>query len=227
MRALVVEDYAPVRNAVSQGLAEAAFAVDSADNGRDGLWYAVSNDYDVVILDLMLPEIDGLTVLRRMREAGSTARVLLLTAKDGIDDRVVGLNEGADDYLVKPFAFKELLARVQVLVRRRYERSTPNITIGNMVINTVTKEVSRGGKVIELTKREYSLLLYLAMREGQNVSRTEIWEGIYDFNSDAHSNVVDVYIRYLRKKLERPCWPPLIHTRRGFGYRLADEGLSA
>jgi len=227
MRVLVVEDYAPVRNAVTQGLVEAAFAVDSADNGRDGLWFAENNDYDVVVLDLMIPEIDGLTLLRHLRQGGSSSPVLLLTAKDAIEDRVLGLNAGADDYLVKPFAFKELLARVRALSRRRYDRADPDITISNLVINTATNEVTRGGQRIDLTRREYSLLLFLAMREGNCVSRTEIWENVYEFVSDAHSNVVDVYIRYLRKKLERPEWPTLLHTRRGFGYRLADESADA
>ena len=226
MRVLVVEDYAPVRKAVAQGLTEAAFAVDATDNGRDGLWYAESNDYDVVILDLMIPQIDGITLLRRIRQAGSSTPVLLLTAKDAVEDRVLGLDEGADDYLVKPFAFQELLARVRALVRRRYDRASALITVGNLRIDTAKRDVTRGGERIELTKREYTLLLYLAVRAGENVSRTEIWENVYDFNSDAHSNVVDVYIRYLRRKLERPCWPTLLHTRRGFGYRLADESAA-
>lgn len=226
MRVLVVEDYAPVRNAVAKGLEEAAFAVDVADNGREGLWYAENNTYDVIVLDIMLPEIDGLTILRKLRATGSTARILLLTARDALEDRVTGLNYGADDYLVKPFAFEELLARIQVLVRRRYERPNPILRIGNLEINTAKKAVTRGGECIELTLREYSLLIFLAMREGETVSRTEIWESVYEFKSDAQSNVVDVYIRYLRQKLERPEWPPLIHTRRGFGYRLANEGQS-
>ena len=223
MRVLIVEDYPPIRKAVAKGLAEAAFAVDVADNGRDGLWYAEHNDYDVIVLDLMLPEIDGLTVLRKLRRTGSTAGVLLLTAKNAIEDRVAGLNEGADDYVVKPFAFEELLARVHALLRRRYDRANPVLSIGNLEINAATKTVTRGGNLVELTQREYALLLFLAMRAGETVSRTEIWENVYEFNSDAQSNVVDVYIRYLRKKLERPEWPSLIHTRRGFGYRLADE----
>ncbi len=223
MRILVVEDYAPVREAVAKGLSEAAFAVDVADNGQDGLWYAENNDYDAIVLDLMLPGVNGMTILRRLRETGSTTGILVLTAKDAVEDRVRGLNFGADDYLIKPFAFEELLARVQVLVRRRYVRTNPVLTIGNLEINTASQLVTRGGKQIDLTKREYSLLLYLAMREGETVSRTEIWESVYEFNSDAHSNVVDVYIRYLRKKLESPDWPRLIHTRRGFGYRLEQE----
>lgn len=223
MRVLLVEDYAPVRKSVARGLEEAAFAVDTADNGADGLWYAEHNDYDAIVLDVMLPGVGGIAILQKLRQRGDTTGILLLTARDAIDDRVAGLNEGADDYLVKPFAFDELLARIQVLVRRKYSKSTSAIEIGNLSINTAAKSVSRGGEPIDLTRREYSLLLFLAMRNGHNVSRTEIWESLYEFSSDAHSNVVDVYIGYLRKKLERPQWPPLIHTRRGFGYRLADE----
>lgn len=223
MRVLVIEDYEPIRHAVAQGLSEAAFAVDSCANGRDGLWYAEGNDYDVIILDLMLPDIDGLTILRRLRQQGSAARILILTAKDAVEDRVTGLNSGADDYVLKPFMFEELLARVQVLVRRRYDRVSPIIQIDNLVIDTASHAVQRGEESIELTKREYSLLAFLAMREGQVVSRTEIWENLYEFESDAHSNVVDVYIRYLRNKIERPDWSKLIHTRRGFGYLLGSE----
>ncbi|MEQ9409692.1 MAG: response regulator transcription factor [Fuerstiella sp.] len=220
MRILVVEDYAPVRDAVAQGLREAGFAVDDVGDGRDGLWHATKNDYDVIILDLMLPGVPGLEILRQLRASQSDARVLILTARDAVEDRVEGLNAGADDYLIKPFAFEELLARVQVLCRRRYNRSDPEIRLDNLVINTTTQQVSRDGVAISLTRREYSLLLFLAMRAGQVVSRTEIWENLYEFNADAQSNVIDVYIRYLRQKLERVDWTPLIHTRRGFGYVL-------
>lgn len=224
MKVLIVEDYAPVREAVAKGLTEAAFAVDVATNGEDGLWYAIQTQYDVVILDVMLPKMDGLSVLKQLRDAKSPARVLLLTAKDAIADRVAGLNLGADDYLVKPFAFEELLARVHALVRRRHEQASPRISVGNLTIDASTQIVSRGGATIDLTKREYALLHYLALRRGAWVSRTEIWDNVYRFDSSALSNVVDVYIRYLRKKLERPEWPPIIHTRRGFGYCLADSG---
>ena len=227
MKVLIVEDYTPVREAVAKGLSEAAFAVDAADNGEDGLWYASHTDYDVVILDVMLPKLDGLSILKHMRQSQSPSRVLLLTAKDGIADRVTGLNLGADDYLVKPFAFDELLARVHALVRRRHDQSCPQVVIGNLVIDTSAQTVSRGGEAIDLTKREYSLLHYLALRCGSWVSRTEIWENIYRFDSDAQSNVVDVYIRYLRKKLERAEWPPIIHTRRGFGYCVSDREASS
>ncbi len=223
MRVLIVEDYPPVRKAVAKGLTEVAFAVDVADNGQDGLWYAQHNEYDVIILDLMLPKLDGLSLMRRLRTDGYAAGILLLTARDAVADRVVGLNSGADDYLTKPFAFEELLARVEVLIRRRYRQSQPNLIVGRLEINTVTKQVFRAGEPIELTRREYSLLHYLAMRQGETISRTEIWQSLYEFNSDAHSNVVDVYIRYLRKKLERPEWPTLIHTRRGFGYCLTEQ----
>ena len=223
MRILVVEDYAPVRKAVVKGLKEASFAVDAAGNGRDGLWYAENNSYDAIILDLMLPEVSGLSILKQLRDSGSDVGILILTAKDAIEDRVAGLNAGADDYLIKPFSFDELLARVKVLVRRRYDKPNPIIEIGNLQISTAAKQVTRAGVRIELTKREYSLLVFLAMRQGEDVSRTEIWENVYDFDSNAHSNVVDVYIRYLRKKVERDDWPQIIHTRRGFGYRLGLE----
>ena len=223
MRVLVVDDYKPVREAVVQGLTEAGFAVDQAADGKDGLWYATTNVYDVIILDLMLPGVRGNEILRHLRSNASPAKVLILTAKDAVQDRVEGLNSGADDYMIKPFAFEELLARVQVLVRRRYERTDPVIRINNLQINTATQMVCRGEVPIDLTRREYSLLVFMAMRAGQVVSRTDIWENVYEFNSEAYSNVIDVYIRYLRKKLERPEWPTLIHTRRGFGYLLAER----
>jgi DNA-binding response OmpR family regulator len=222
MRVLLVEDYPPVRKSVAKGLTEAAFAVDVADNGEEGLWYAQHNEYDVIILDIMLPQIDGLTLMRQLRTDGCAAGILLLTAKDAVKDRVDGLNGGADDYLTKPFAFEELLARVQVLLRRRYCHFRPHLKIGSLEINTATKQVTRAGKLIQLTRREYALLHYLAIRSGEIISRAEIWQNLYEFNSDAHSNVVDVYIRYLRKKIERPEWPVLIHTRRGFGYCLSE-----
>lgn len=222
MKILVVEDYAPIRRAVTKGLTEAAFTVDAASDGKEGLWYASHSQYDVIILDIMLPQLDGLSVLKAIRQSQSPARILLLTAKDAIEDRVQGLNLGADDYLVKPFAFEELLARVQVLVRRKYQQSSPLVAVGNLTIDTSTQIVSRGGETIDLTKREYSLLHYLIMRRGAWVSRAEIWDNVYRFDSTAQSNVVDVYIRYLRKKIERPAWPPLIHTRRGFGYCVSD-----
>jgi DNA-binding response OmpR family regulator len=223
VRALVVEDYAPIRNAVCEGLVENGFAVDVAADGEEGLWLAESNLYDVIVLDLMLPKLDGLTVLKRLRARGSAAPVLVLTAKDTLEDRVHGLDLGADDYLVKPFAFAELLARVRALVRRRYESRDPIVRIADLEIDTTKRMVRRAGEVVTLSAREYALLEYLAMRAGQLVTRTEIWEHVYDFRSDAQSNVVDVYIGYLRKKLERDGAAKLIHTRRGQGYVLGVE----
>ncbi|CAN5754928.1 response regulator transcription factor [soil metagenome] len=221
MRALVVEDYPPIRDAVRDGLVEAGYAVDVAGNGEEGLWFAEQNAYDVVILDVMLPKLDGHEVLRRLRRRGSKVAVLLLTAKDTVADRVTGLDLGADDYLVKPFAFAELLARVRALVRRRYDTKDPTIRIADLEIDTAARAVRRGPMPIVLSAREYGLLEYLALRAGQLVTRTEIWEHVYDFHSDAQSNVVDVYVGYLRKKLGLP---QLIHTRRGQGYVLgADE----
>lgn len=223
MRALVVEDYAPVRKAVVDGLGENGFAVDSATDGEEGLWLAEQNPYDVIVLDLMLPKVDGIAIVKKLRAAKRDVPVLVLTARDGVDDRVRGLDTGADDYLVKPFAFAELLARVRALVRRRYERRDPIVRIADLEIDTTKRTVRRGGEGVTLSAREYALLEYLAMRAGQLVTRTEIWEHVYDFRSDAHSNVVDVYIGYLRKKLERDGAAKLIHTRRGQGYVLGVE----
>jgi DNA-binding response OmpR family regulator len=218
MRILVVEDYAPLRKAVVQGLEEAGFAVDATGDGQEGLWYAKDDSYDVIVLDLMLPGLDGLTLLKRVREAGNNTHVLILTAKDTLDDRLRGLNLGADDYLTKPFAFEELLARIRALVRRKYDAKNPLIRVGDLEVDTVRHAVHRGGQPIELTAREYALLEFLAVRAGSLVTRTDIWEHVYEFHSSPESNVVDVYIGYLRKKIERPGLPRLIHTRRGQGY---------
>jgi len=222
MRVLVVEDYPPIQRAVAKGLREAGYAVDVTGDGEEGLWYATTNDYDVIVLDLMLPGVDGLAILKRLRSEGRPAHVLILTAKDTVADRVRGLDLGADDYLVKPFALEELLARVRALARRAYCVKNPVVEVGDLKIETATQRVWRGRESVQLTPREYALLEYLAMRAGETVSRTDIWEHVYEFTSEADSNVVDVYIAYLRRKLERPGKPPLIHTVRGRGYSLGD-----
>jgi len=222
MRVLVVEDYWPLRNSIVQGLREAGCAVDSAADGEEGLWLARSNDYDAMILDIMLPQLDGLSILQSIRSEGLATPVLLLTARDTVRDRVTGLDRGADDYLVKPFAFAELLARVRALARRRYERPDPIVRVLDLELNTSTHAVRRKGVAVDLTAREYALLEFLAMRSGEIVSRLDIWEHLYEFHSEADSNVVDVYIGYLRKKLERRDLPKLLHTHRGLGYRLGD-----
>jgi DNA-binding response OmpR family regulator len=219
---LIVEDYAPIRESVAQGLREAGYAVDAAANGTDGHWLATSNPYDVILLDLMLPGMSGITILELLRAAGNRSYILVLTAKDQIEDRVRGLNAGADDYLVKPFAFEELLARVRSLVRRRYDVFTAKLRVGDLQLDPATKLVERGGTQIALTAREFSLLEYLMARAGQVVSRSEIWEHLYDFNDESQSNVVDVYVGYLRKKLESK-GAKLIHTRRGHGYVIAES----
>ena len=223
MRLLLVEDYRPLRESLAKGLREAGFAVDATGDGAEGLWYARGSDYDVIVLDLMLPGMDGLSILKTLRAEGRQSHVLILTAKDAVDDRITGLDFGADDYMVKPFAFRELLARVRALLRRSYRTKNPQIEIRDLRIDLAVQRVWRGGEEIVLTPREYALLEYLAMRAGQVVSRTDIWEHVYEFNSSASSNVVDVYIGYLRKKIERPDRPALINTIRGRGYTLGAE----
>lgn len=220
MRLLLIEDYEPLCTSLAKGLREAGFAVDSTGDGKEGFWYAEGNDYDVIVLDLMLPGMDGLSILRNLRAAGRNDHVLILTARDALEDRVQGLDLGADDYLVKPFAFEELLARIRALVRRSYGRKACEISIADLRIDPGTQHVYRDGEAVLLTPREYALLEYLAVRAGEIVSRTDIWEHVYEFNSTASSNVVDVYIGYLRKKIDREPLSPLIHTVRGRGYTL-------
>ena len=223
MRLLIIEDYKPLQQSLTKGLCEAGFAVDTTSDGKEGLGYAMGNEYDVIILDLMLPGMGGLEILKKIRTQGRKSHVLILTAKDTVQDRVTGLNLGADDYLVKPFAFKELLARIHALLRRGYRQKNPRIKVKDLKIDLSRQRVWRGKEEIQLTPREYALLEYLAMRLGQTISRTDIWEHIYDFNSSASSNVVDVYIGYLRRKIEQPNKPRLIHTIRGRGYVLGAQ----
>jgi DNA-binding response OmpR family regulator len=223
MRVLVIEDYEPLRKSLLQGLREEGLAVDATGDGPEGLWYAQGSEYDVIVLDLMLPGMDGLTILRKLRAEGKQSHVLILTAKDAVKDRIEGLDCGADDYLVKPFAFGELLARIRALVRRGYRKKSADLVIEDLRLELNTQQVFRDGTAIEMSPREFALLEYLAMRAGEVVSRTDIWEHVYEFNSSASSNVVDVYIGYLRKKLDRPNKPPLIHTIRGRGYVLGGQ----
>jgi DNA-binding response OmpR family regulator len=219
MRVLVIEDSRHLQRSVSTALRKSGYAVDLAGDGEEGLWLTQSNDYDVIILDLMLPRLDGLTVLRRLRAGGRQTHILILTAKDTLDDRVRGLQLGGDDYLVKPFALEELLARVEALCRRAYQRKSPRLTIRDLALDTGAKTVTRRGQPIELTPREYALLEYLARRQGEVVARAEIEEHIYSAEADLMSNVVDSAICSLRRKLGAPS---LIHTRRGLGYVLDD-----
>lgn len=223
MRILLVEDYAPLQKALAKGLREAGFAVDVTGDGKKGLWHATGHEYDVIILDLMLPGMDGLTLLQQLRDAGKQTHVLILTAKGEVVDRVRGLELGADDYLTKPFAFEELLARVRALVRRAYKRKNPVSQIGELRIDTASERVWREDEEIALTAREFALLEYLVMRKGEVVSRTDIWNHLYDWLSDATSNVVDVYIGYLRRKIDSPGQASLIKTVRGRGYSIGES----
>lgn len=218
MRILLIEDSKRLRRSITLGLKQAGYKVDATGDGEEGLWYAESYNYDVVILDLMLPGMNGLEILRRLREQGRNLHVLILSAKDTVEDRVRGLQAGADDYLIKPFAFQELLARVQALVRRRYGVKNNLITIGELEIDLAKREVKRAGKNLELPPREFALLEFLALRRGTVVSRSEIEEHLYDENTELISNVVDAAICSLRKKIDKPGEPSLIKTRRGIGY---------
>ena len=222
MAILLIEDYAPLRNSLAKGLREAGFAVDASADGEDGLWHAGSKPYDVIVLDLMLPKLDGLSILRRLRGKGDGVHILLITAKDTVEDRVKGLDLGADDYLVKPFAFEELLARVRALVRRKYDAKSGEIRVSDLVLHTRDRTAQRAEAPLDLTAREFAILELLALRAGKVVSRTEIWNRVYDWAEDPDSNVVDVYVGRLRAKLERGGRPRIIQTRRGMGYLLQE-----
>ena len=221
MRILFIEDSRRLQASVGRGLRKAGYAVDVSGEGEDGLWQTESTEYDVVILDLMLPGLDGLSILERIRAAEKTTPVLILTAKDTVDDRVRGLRAGADDYLVKPFAFEELLARVQALCRRNYQRTNPRITIGEIEIDTAGRVASHRGERIDLTPREFMLLEYLAIRRGEVVPRLQIEAHIYGGDAELMSNAVDSAICTLRKKIGDAAG--LIRTRRGMGYVMDDE----
>ena len=221
MRLLLVEDSRRLREQVQIALKRSGYAVDAADNGDDGLWLAQNHRYDAAILDIMVPGIDGLQLLKRLRDEGDQTPVIFLTAKDSIEDRVAGLRGGADDYLVKPFALDELLARVEALCRRSYKKASPVVVVDDLRVDTTAKSASRSGVPIELTAREFAILEHLVLREGQVVSRTQIEENIYDDLVSPMSNVVDSAVCALRKKIAvSPDSAPLIHTRRGQGYVL-------
>ena len=218
MRILLVEDSTRLQRSISRGLRKEGFKVDITGDGNEGPWYVESFDYDVIILDLMLPGMDGLSILRTMREKERPARVLILSAKDTVDDRVEGLETGADDYLVKPFAFEELLARIRALIRRRYGVKHNLISFDKISIDLEKRRVSRGKEILELPPREYAILELLALRKGTVVTRAEIEEHVYDEQKDLMSNVVDAAISTLRKELKKIGEGSLIKTRRKAGY---------
>lgn len=224
MRLLYVEDEPDIRESVVTRLSRDGHTVDACESGLDAMDYILMTTYDVIILDIMLPGIDGIEILRRTRQEKIGTPVLLLTARDRIEDRVAGLDAGADDYLVKPFAYEELIARIRALGRRLPTDEITNVLeVGDLTLDTASKEVRRGGLVISLSAREYSLLEYLMRNPGIVLSRERIEQAIYNYDYEGGSNVVDVYIRYLRKKIDHGFDSPLIHTVRGSGYVLRED----
>jgi len=223
VRVLLIEDHKPLVRALKRGLEEEGFAVDTAVDGEEGDYKARSANYDVIVLDLMLPKKDGLTLLKAWRKKGLETHVIVLTARSGMEDKVQGLDLGADDYLAKPFQLEELMARIRALIRRGHQVKTPILRIFDLEIDTAARSVKRAGQSIHLTPREFALLQFLAFHRGQVVTRSMIWEHLYDEQDENTSNVVDVYIRYLRTKVDKGFDPPLILTRWGEGYMLRGE----
>ncbi|MEI7686241.1 MAG: response regulator transcription factor [Planctomycetota bacterium] len=220
MRVLLVEDHKPLARSLRRGLEEEGYAVDLADDGEVADYKARATIYDVIILDIMLPKVDGLTLLKKWREAGNKTHVIMLTAKDSTPDKVAGLDTGADDYMTKPFQLEEMLARLRALLRRQHQVKDPVIRVHDLEIDTASRLVKRGGVAIHLTPREFGLLQLLALHAGKVVTRTMIWNHLYDEFDENTSNVVDVYIRYLRTKIDKGYDNPLIQTRWGEGYML-------
>ncbi|MBI3737579.1 MAG: response regulator transcription factor [Chloroflexi bacterium] len=224
MRILLVEDEPKISAYVKRGLEESGYAVDAVYTGRDALDWAATAVYDLIILDILLPEMDGLTVCRELRTVKNHTPILMLTSRDTVDDRVSGLDAGADDYLVKPFAIKELLARIRALARRTNEApKSPVLSLADLTLDPSAHRVTRGGRVIELPAKEFSILEYLLHNTGRVLTRTMISEHVWNYDSYNQSNVVDVYIRNLRRKVDDLSKPKLIHTLRGVGYRLSIE----
>ena len=224
MRILVVEDELKMAALLRRGLAEEGHAVDVAATGDDGVWMAQAADYDAIVLDLMLPGLDGVSVCRRWRENGVWAPVLMLTARDGIEDRVAGLDAGADDYLRKPFSFAELLARLRALARRGTPERPIVLEVGDLKLDPATRQVWRGDTEISLSTKEFALLETFMRRPGDVLSRLQLLEHAWDYAYETRSNVVDVYMRYLREKIDRPFGRESLETVRGAGYRLRKDG---
>jgi two-component system, OmpR family, response regulator len=226
MRILVVEDEKKMAALIHRGLREEGFSVDVADRGEDALWRAAATDYDGIVLDVMLPGIDGFETCRRLRGDGVWAPVLMLTARDAVEDRVAGLDGGADDYLVKPFSFAELLARLRALARRGPVDRPPVLEVGDLRLDPATRQVWRGETEISLSTKEFSLLEAFMRRPGEVLSRFQLLEHAWDYAYENRSNVIDVYVRYLREKVDRPFGAQSLETVRGAGYRLRRESRS-
>ncbi|HTI16619.1 MAG TPA: heavy metal response regulator transcription factor [Trinickia sp.] len=222
MRILIVEDELKMASYLRKGLMEASFRVDTAFDGKEGLFLALQEDYDLIVLDVMLPELDGLAVLRRLRAQKRTP-VLLLTARDTVEDKVVGLESGADDYLAKPFAYAEFLARIRALLRRPLQSVDTVLAVGDMEIDLLRRRVRRGAARIELTAQEFALLKLLAERQGEVLTRAFVTSQVWDMNFDSDTNVVDVAIKRLRAKIDNPFEKKLLHTVRGMGYVMEER----
>ncbi len=223
MRILIIEDERHLAKILKKGLEENGFIVDMCHDGEDGLYMAETYPFDAILLDILLPRMDGLTILNKLRAKNIGVPVLMLTAKGELEDRVKGLNTGADDYIAKPFDFQELLARLNAVIRRSSNKASPVISIDDLTINMDLKTVTRSGKDIRLSTKEYSLLEYLVLNSGRVISRTELTEHMYDTDFDLDSNVIDVYINYLRNKIDKGFGRNLVHTVRGAGYVLKGD----
>jgi heavy metal response regulator len=223
MRILVVEDEKKVASFIKKGLEEDYYSVDVALDGKDGSRLALSEEYDLIILDIMLPFIDGISILKNIRNEKNPTPVLMLTAKDNVEDKVLGLDAGADDYLSKPFAFDELLARVRALLRRNSTEKRAILAAGDLELDTQTHKAFRGGTEIQLTPREYAILEYLLRNKNRVISRTLLSEHVYDYHFDSDTNVIDVYINKLRNKIDKGFYNPILQTVRGVGYIIKDN----
>jgi DNA-binding response OmpR family regulator len=220
MRVLVVEDERRLAGIIKRGLIEEGYAVDTTFDGEDAQFMAETTSYDIIILDIMLPKKDGIAVCKDLRAKKINTPILMLTARDSVEDRVKGLDSGADDYLIKPFAFSELLARVRALLRRESLSKTPRIQVGDLLLDTLTREAWRGDRKIDLTTKEYSILEYFMSHPNMVITRTMLEENGWDYEYDNMSNIIDVYIRRLRRKIDGDTDESLIQTVRGAGYRL-------
>lgn len=227
MKILLAEDEPSLLKIIKTRLTEEGYNVDAAENGREAQNFIDTYEYDCIILDIMIPMVDGLTLLRKMRSNKIFTPVLFLTAKDSIDDRVTGLDTGADDYLTKPFSFDELLARIRALLRRNQESRDIIMSIDDLKVNSLTREVSRGNKQIELTTKEYFLLEYFLKNKNRVLTKHQIAEHVWNFDFEYNSNIVEVYVRYLRRKIDDGFTNKLIHTIRGGGYMLKDKNEKA
>jgi len=223
MRILLVEDDRKIAGFIAKGLREVNYAVDIFHNGEDGAYWAVENDYDLMILDVMLPDKNGFEICREVRAANKITPIMMLTAKDAVEDKIKGLQYGADDYMSKPFSFAELLARIQALLRRANNYASQNLVADNLTMDIAARRVFRGEKEIELTGREFSLLEYLLRNKNRIVTESMIISHVWDMNSELFTNVVNVYIHHLRKKVDSEFEKKLIHTIRGRGFSLKDE----